>query len=83
MAEKVWVTKYALTSGIVRVSADVDGKYAYGTDQYRTQYPPGTWHRDWSDAVKAARLMRDRKIASVKKQLARLEAMTFAREGKE
>lgn len=79
-----WVTKYALTSGIMEVQAEWDSdrpqmitwgersaasimQFAHGND----------WHRLEVDAKNRAEQLRKKKIASLKKQLARLEAMKF------
>lgn len=74
-----WVTKYALTEGIQEVSGEVChpisssmlkfGKYgtAHGKD----------WHRNKEEALKRAEEMRVAKIASLKRSIARIEAMKF------
>ena len=80
---KVWITKYALTEGIQEIEADdrsggdgmvkrIDadwGPYFHGEGK--------EWHRSRDAAVVRAEAMRQAKIKSVKKQLERLERMTF------
>jgi hypothetical protein len=76
-----WVTKYALTTGIyeadgiyfedsntnmVRVHGTFDD-YLHGSD----------WHISKQSAIAQAEKMRQAKIKSVKKQLAKLESMKF------
>lgn len=68
----VFVTKYALTRGVQQVEVEISGRYAYGTNKYRTQYPPGHWHRSEAEANKRADEMRLAKIASLEKQIAKL-----------
>lgn len=80
---KAWLTRYALTDGIWIGEADAyaespnmiafypDGRaehfYVHGND----------WHRTKAAAIQRAEEMRTRKIASLRKQIAKLEAMTF------
>ncbi len=83
---KVYVTKYALTAGILEKEAEpatateggilVRGNKtrSWSADEY---YHGRDWHTDREAAVLRAQEMRNAKIASVKKQLAKLEAMTF------
>lgn len=78
---KVYVTKYALTKGILEVDADVeddDGiaivRGPHGSESY---YRAGDWHRTLVEAVRKAKLMLIRKRGSVRAQLNRLESMTF------
>ena len=81
MIVKVWITKYALTSGIkeleVEYSADfpdmVMGKawndYYHGEGR--------EWHRTYESAVARAEKMRLKKIESLKRQLVKYEKMRF------
>lgn len=83
---KVWITKYALTEGIRE--ADVDQPSAEpsmvveepkSNDRYR-QYFHGEgreWHRTREAAEAKAEQMRQAKIASLKKQIAKLERLSF------
>lgn len=75
--EKVWSTKYALTSGINLVEVEVSGEYAYTRDRYRTQLCKGDWFRTKELAIANAEKRRQRKIASLRKSLAKFEKMTF------
>ena len=76
------ITKYALTQGIFEVEAEVidtpgepasmiavrrSGPYYHGTN----------WHRTKEEAIKKAETMRKKKIASLKEQIAKFEALTF------
>ena len=82
---RVWVTKYALTSGIrdveVEVCSDIDPDMV-------TETVPGfvanhyhgkgrEWHETRDGAIARADKMRQKKIAALKKQIAKLEAMKF------
>ncbi len=85
----VYVTKYALARGIIEVellanpigdetSAFVEWQGRY-EDKYggRAIFLAGEWHPDRSAAVARAEEMRKTKIASLKTQIARLEALKW------
>jgi hypothetical protein len=78
---KAWVTKYALTEGIRVVDAKVcgDGRMiAYGSVGYGSQHAHGKdWHRTPEAALARAEEMRKDKIASLRKNIAKMESMTF------
>lgn len=82
----VWVTKYALSRGIERIErvyfilqgdGDIysgprpvaDGRWFFGEGS--------EWHRTESAAIVRAEEMRKAGIASLKKQIARLESLKF------
>lgn len=86
---KVYITKYALTSGIDK--ADARETQSVGMVVYRMpggihdQYAHGEcreWHKTWESAHARAEAMRLAKIASHKKSIANLEKLTFAKEEK-
>jgi hypothetical protein len=76
---KAYITKYALTSGIMEEYTNDEfahveivclgklGCYTVGNDIFDNK----------KDAYYKAELMRERKIKSLKKQLAKLESMSF------
>lgn len=80
----VFVTKYALTGGIVE--REVIDLYDGGMVRARMKGAPNNYalyfRPDYAlsreDAIKQADDKRDRKLASLRKQIAKLEAMTFA-----
>lgn len=77
---KVWITKYALTKGII----ETEGKQNSGTSYTITS---GEYRNSWfhqtdvalseEDAKKRAEEMRLKKIESLKKQIAKYEHMKF------
>ncbi len=77
----VYVTKYALTQGIevmeVGSPGDDDG-YVYTHQSYHQQFLMGrnAFHT-YGEAVIAAREMRDKKTASLMKQLAKVGGLSF------
>lgn len=80
---KIWISKYALSSGIT-VHEVVQEKVS---DGYVYPGPPFAGyvgfkigkdaHTTYEDAVKAAEVARLKRIASVRKLLAKLEKMSF------
>ena len=80
-----WVTKYALTDGIQKVSGTVrhetsSDMLSYIGSRYdlRECVHDNDWHRTPEAALARAEEMRKNKIASLKKSIAMLEAMTFS-----
>ena len=76
---KAWVTKYALTEGISLVDGEVchgisSGMLSYG--RYGTAHGKD-WHRTPEAAIARAEEMRKKKIASLRKSIAKMEALAF------
>lgn len=76
---KVWITKYALTRGILeREGTQVQPGMISVKEQGRATYFHGNdWQLTQADAVEDARTRRARKIAALKKQITKLEKMEF------
>lgn len=76
---KVFITKYALTQGIFEIDAkDHGGGMISMVDaQYPTNYHKPDWHLTYEEALADARTRRNAKIASLEKQIAKLEELTF------
>lgn len=85
---KFYATKYALADGKIN---EFEGTLA-GDGEYVYSGTPGSWQaiqykvgvgafRNVDDAIKAAMKMRERKIASLQKQLDKVMAMDFSRRG--
>jgi hypothetical protein len=77
-----WVTKYALSAGLNLVSMREvgNGMVKYQSPYGLTVYLHGEgreWHRDLPSAVKRAEEMKLKKIASLKKQIKKLEELKF------
>ena len=86
---KVWITKYALTQGIEEIDSNQvkefemtdtgylcfrrNEKYSFATEIYSQK----EWYRTKESAIKKAEEMRKKKIASLKKQIEKLEEMRF------
>jgi hypothetical protein len=79
---KVYITKYALTAGIMEVEAkgtvQEDMVLYRPADACYDQYAHnGEWCKDIDSAKAKAEQMRIAKIASLKKQIAKLEKLEF------
>ena len=80
---RCFVTKYALTRGILQVEVelcldvDPDGGMVADHSEYHTCYHKPDWHRTRVSAVARAEQMRLAKLASLRKQITKLEAMSF------
>lgn len=79
----IWVTKYALSSGIFEAEAEIVDdtmavvrQYKGGLDIYLHR---NEWHTNQADALFDARTRRSRKIASLHKQIRKLENMDFTK----
>ena len=78
---KVWITKYALTDGIIEVDSEQD-RLTYGF-----VVTEGAFKNEWfnrtdcftsrNSAIKKAEEMRQEKIKSLKNQIKKLEEMKF------
>ena len=86
---KVWVTKYAMSGkGVIpceeaRTTSYADMIAIHARDGQRNcdwHIHKPDWHTTPEAAIARAEEMRTKKIASLKKQIAKLEAMTFSAE---
>ena len=75
---KIWNSKYALTQGLTEHDGEEveDGMVKVGPVYY-LHGEGKEWHRTRESAVARAEVMRKAKIDSIRKQLARLEALRF------
>lgn len=77
----VWITKYALTSGVEKALAEHGPDYPGMVTVRRGIYPQSfhgkDWHRTEAAALARANQMRLDRIAALKKQLTRLQKLTF------
>lgn len=78
---KAWITKYALTAGIQVVDAQVSSgapgmvSYLLEGDRFKRFAHGKEWWHTEEDAISRAEAMRQAKIASLNKQIAKLEKM--------
>lgn len=81
---KVWITKYALSSGIFQIEGEIS---ATNQDAIKVQragrYPElfwkegKDWHKTEESAKEHCRLMREAKISSLNKQIQKLKNLKF------
>lgn len=83
---RVWITKYAITSGIFETEViksmsefeDMISYNSYSDNKSNIEHcHKPDWHVDKESAIKRAEEMRIKKIASLKKQITKLENMKF------
>ena len=76
---KIYVTKYALTAGIKEHDAEIDGAMATVRvpGWVASHYHGNDWHMTANAASIRAEEMRVAKINSLRKQIAKLEAVKF------
>lgn len=78
---KVWITKYALTRGIIEDEGEPCGLEwvsASWDNGYRcNDFEQGEWFDTKERAIQKAEEMRQKKIASLKKQIEKLDRMRF------
>lgn len=83
MKLKVWITKYALTTGIKEVAGEISENCPSMFCDNGSPYPQyfhgegRDWHRTLEGAKAKAEEMRVAKIASLQKQIKRLEKLQF------
>lgn len=82
---EVFVTKYALTKGIVRYenvewAVDISASMIVvpGRPQTFFHVEGRDWHRTFEGAQKRAMVLRDRKVSRLQQQIKELEARKFA-----
>jgi hypothetical protein len=68
----VWVTKWALTLGVIETDGEVIDEGMVGCGRKYGYFHGNDWHRTREAAVLRAEEMRLKKIASVKKQLEKM-----------
>lgn len=75
-----WITKYALTRGVycttVEDHFDISPTFV-GDANSSDNFHGNDWHRTRDAAIAHAEAMRTKKIASLKKQIAKLQAMNL------
>lgn len=85
---KVWITKYALSSGIIEADAEISSNFPSMINCAKTGFfadipfpvfhgDGKDWHRTEADAKARANAMVQAKIKSVKKSLEKLEKLVF------
>ena len=78
---KVWITKYALTDGIIEVDGEPYGlewvSASWDNGDKCNDFEQGEWFDTKERAIQKAEEMRQKKIESLKNQIEKLEGMRF------
>ena len=77
---KVWITKYALSTGIIEVDAEISGtmvSYKPDDKSFNTHAHGNEWWEYKSDALLRAEEMRVKKLQSLDKQIKKVSALIF------
>lgn len=79
--QKIFVTKYALSSGIFECEAEIEGDIATyrGEDLYNQYFHGKDWHTSLEAAVGQAEEMRIKKLKSLDKQIKKISAIDFTK----
>jgi hypothetical protein len=82
MIQKVFITKYALSSGIMECEMDVkeDEKSCYGKPEgfaFRTGFYNNDFHLTKEEAVKDCEQRKIKRINSLEKQIIKLNKLSF------
>jgi len=73
---KAYITKYALSKGIFELEGEKRG-IAIAAPHYDGWYYPPDWYETREEAIARAEQMRQKKIASLEKQIEKLKNMKF------
>lgn len=76
---KVWITKYALTKGIIEADGvhTTQGVYIANSGLNTDWFYGSDWHSNKQSAIKKAEEMCQKKIESLKSQIKKFEEMRF------
>ena len=78
---KVWITKYALTKGIIEADGEPYGlewvSASWDNGYKCNDFKQGEWFDTKERAIKKAEEMCQKKIENLKKQIKKLEEMRF------
>jgi hypothetical protein len=79
---KVWITQYALTTGIQEFEAEITATcptmIEVPAQKYAPYYHKPYWHTSREEAVTHAEELRKKKLASLRRTIAKLESLNFA-----
>lgn len=78
---KVWISKYALTTGIIEIEAKEThspSMVADASDPLSMFHGEGKeWHKSKEEAFQRAEIMKKKKIESLEKQIEKIKKMKF------
>ena len=76
---KVWVTRYALTDGIMEMKGEIhdDGYFLPDGDGYWSSIPKKDWHHTKAEAIARAEEMRIERLKSLDNQIKKISSLKF------
>lgn len=77
---KVWITKYALTNGIIEAEATIDGTIAIiksESSAFKSYYHTPDWYLTKEEAFSRAETMRVKQIKSLQNKVKKLNELKF------
>lgn len=85
---KVYITKYALTQGILtsynaELCDDINPnmiKVSFTNDWHHNYFHKPNWHETYEEALEQANKIKTRKIEALKKQIKKIEQLSFVEE---
>ena len=75
---KVWISKYALSRGVYAEEVEEMGDDFVRAGSW-SWFNKKQWHQTQDEAIKRAEEMRIAKLASLRKQIAKVEKIDFAK----
>lgn len=76
---KVYITKYALTTGIIEKEVTVDSltMVTVKTERWQTSFHKPFWHETKEEAIKHCEELRIKKLQSLDKQIKKISKLKF------
>lgn len=74
---KVWITKYALSSGIFTAEVKDTGSTVVNVKGYYTGFYGKDWHRTEKEAIARAEEMRAKRLQSLERQVKKISVLKF------
>ena len=78
--QTVYITKYALTVGIIEAQMQVNGDTCWGQPEghyHKTLFFKGQFFLTKEEALQNCELRRDRELKSLRKKIAKIEELAF------
>jgi hypothetical protein len=79
---KVWISKYALSQGILETEVkrtSVEGMVQASDVSLPTYFHGWEWHSTWEEAAQRAEELKEKRLKSLQKQIRKLENLHFTK----
>ena len=82
--KEYYITKYALTQGIIKVNAEANEQYPemisiHNSGSLMQHFHGNDWHETYEEALDRAEEMKTQKLLSLTKQIERIKKIKFSR----